>query len=320
MRDNLTHYAADIGRSHGTAAAQWAFDGNTDDGAYRRVLAGIEDGDPEILDAYHVPDLSGDYTADDLASELGQHSEADGNDADLGATHDAYRQSASDAFWQETERIARDHIDSAAIAELQAAGYEITYVDRADVTVDGKVPPYAHYHHDRSMPGLAAYANLGPAGRDDFGHGLATTTERSNYRSLVRDFDGAFTPVDHADTDGLGAFVADLAADLVKILAALPDHPVYDEGDLSSLESEEIAETWDQYVRDEITSELNDADEAAAETWEALGKAQQRSMFWQAVDALEIYPEHDGHDVHWTVHYPAIIAELARRLTTATVR
>lgn len=317
MRDHFTHYAADIGRSHGTAAAQWVFDGNTDDGTYRRVLAGIEDGDPEILDAYHVPDLSEDYTTGDLGSELAQDSEADGHDADLGVAYGAYRQAARDAFWQETERIAREHIDSAAIAELQAAGYEITYVDRADVTIDGKVPPYAHYHHDRSMPGLAAYANLGPAGRDDFGHGLATTTERSNYRSLVRDFDGAFIPVDHADTDGLGAFVADLPADLVKILATLPDHPVYDEGDLSSLESEEIAETWDQYVRDEITSELHDADEAAAETWETLGEAQQRGMFWQAVDALEIYPEHDGHDVHWTVHYPAITAELARSLTTA---
>ena len=62
MQDNHTHYAADIGRSHGTAAARQAFDGNTDDETYRRVLAGIEDGDPEILDAYRVPDLSGGCT------------------------------------------------------------------------------------------------------------------------------------------------------------------------------------------------------------------------------------------------------------------
>ena len=317
MQDNHTHYAADIGRSHGTAAARQAFDGNTDDETYRRVLAGIEDGDPEILDAYRVPDLSGGCTSDDLARDLGLDSQADSHDVTLGAAHGAYRQAAGDAFWREAERIAREHTESAAVAELRAAGYEVTYVDRAKVAAGGKVPPYAHYHHDGPAPGLAAYADLSAAGRDDYGHGLATTTERSNYRSLAREFDGAFTPVDHADTDGLGAFVADLPADLVKILSALPDHPVYDEGDLESLESGEIADTWDEYVRDEITSELNDADEAAGETWEAMGEAQQRGMFWHVVDVLEIYPDHDGHEVHWTGHYPAIIAELARRLISA---
>jgi len=316
MQDNHTHYAADIGRSHGTTAAQWAFDGNTGTETYRRVLAGIEDGDPEILDAYRVPDLSGDYTGDDLVRDLGYDGQADGRDADFGAARAAYRQAADDAFWQEAERIARGHTESATIAELLAAGYKITYVDRADLTADGKVSFYAHCHHDQPGPGLAAYADLTPAGRYDYGHGLAATIERSNYRSLARDFDGVFTPLDHADTDGLGAFVADLPADLVKILSALPDHPVYDEGDLDSLESGEIADTWDEYVRDEITSELYGAGEAAGENWEAMGEAEQRGMFWQVLDDLEIYPEHDGYEVNWTGHYPAIVDELARRLAS----
>lgn len=316
MQDNHTHFGADIGRSHGKTAAQWAFDGNTDDETYRRVLAGIEDGDPEILDAYRVPDLSGDYTGDDLARDLRYCRHADGGDADVSPAYAAYRQAASDAFWREAERIAREHTESAAIAELRAAGYTITFVNRADVTVDGKVPPYTHYHHDSAAPGLAAYADLTAAGRDDYGHGLISTVERSNYRSLARDFDGVFTPVDYADTDGLGAFVADLPAELVKILSALLDHPVYDEGDLDSLESGEIADTWDEYVRDEITSELYEADEAVGENWEAMREAQQRGMFWQVLDDLEIYPEHDGYQVNWTRHYPAIVAELARRLAS----
>src|ERR1700722_19121763 len=98
MQDNHPHYAADIGRSHGTTAAQRALDGNTDDEAYRRVLARIEDGDTEILEAYRVPDLSGDYISDDLARDLGHDRQADSYDADLGAASATYRQAASDAF------------------------------------------------------------------------------------------------------------------------------------------------------------------------------------------------------------------------------
>lgn len=213
------------------------------------------------------------------------------------------------------ERVTRERAESSAIAELRAAGYKVTYVDRAEVTVTGKISPEAR-HHDRPTSGLAAYADLSKAGLDDRDHGLVTITERSNYRSLTRDFDGVFTPVDHPDTDGLGAFVADMPADLVKILSALPDHPVYDEDDLDSLESGEIADTWDAYVRDEITDELHDADETVGKTWEAIGEARQRGMFWRVVDDLEIYPEHDGYEVLWNRHYPAIAAELARRLAS----
>lgn len=316
MQDNHTQYAADIGRSHGTAAAQWAFDGNTGDEAYRRVLAGIEAGDPEVLDAYRPSDLSGDYASGDLAREVGLDGPAEDPDSDLAEACAAYCQAASEAFWREVERIAREHIESSAITELRAAGYEITFVDRASVTVDGKVPPYAHYHHAGPAPGLAAYVNLTEAGRDDRGNGQATTIDRSNYRSLTREFGGVFTPVDLGLTDGLGAFVADLPPELVKILAALPDHPIYDQGDWEALESGEIADTWDQYVRSDITSLLCDAGEAAGAAWEAMTEAQQRDMFWRVVEALEIYPDHDGRDVHWTGHYPAIVAELARRLAS----
>jgi hypothetical protein len=74
MRDQFTDRVVAIAHSYGIAAAQWIFNGNTTDEAYRHVLAGIESGDPEVLDAYRTPDLSGeyagDYTEDDLASDL----------------------------------------------------------------------------------------------------------------------------------------------------------------------------------------------------------------------------------------------------------
>ncbi|HTU74389.1 MAG TPA: hypothetical protein VMG38_12810 [Trebonia sp.] len=43
--------AAELGHDAGKVAASWVFDGNTPEEAYRRVLRGIDDGDPGVLDA-----------------------------------------------------------------------------------------------------------------------------------------------------------------------------------------------------------------------------------------------------------------------------
>ena len=50
------------GAAAGRAAASWVFDGNTKDATYREVLKGIEDGDPEVMDRFRTPDLSGEWT------------------------------------------------------------------------------------------------------------------------------------------------------------------------------------------------------------------------------------------------------------------
>jgi hypothetical protein len=202
---------------------------------------------------------------------------------------------------------------TALVAQLRDAGFPVTYVDRAYFE-DGYVLPYAHYHHKASAPGLAAYVDLSAIARGEDGAGQATTVDRSNYRSLHRDYPGAWTPISFTNVDVLGAFAADLTPDLVTALIALKDeHPVYDEGDLTELESDEITETWDQYVRSEIASELCAVD-AVGDAWDALTGDEQRDLFWSACDALDIYPEHDGRDVRWTAHYPAIVTEVSRRL------
>jgi hypothetical protein len=199
------------------------------------------------------------------------------------------------------------------VAQLRAAGFPVTYVDRA-YCEDGYVLPYRHYHHKAPAPGLAAYVDLGAIARGEDGAGQATTVDRSNYRSLLRDYPGAWTPISFSNVDVLGAFAADLTTDLVTVLIALKDeHPVYDEADLTELESDEITESWDQYVRAEITSELY-ADDATGGAWDALTGDEQRDLFWSACGALGIYPEHDGRDVRWTAHYPAIVTEVSRRL------
>jgi hypothetical protein len=105
---SITAEAASLGRDAGKAAASWMFDGNTPEDAYRAVLRGIDDGDPAILDAHPVPGLSagGGYSEADLARDLGLDSE---DQLPPGAAT-AYLAAADQTFWDETERLAREHL------------------------------------------------------------------------------------------------------------------------------------------------------------------------------------------------------------------
>ena len=108
--DPVIARAEAIGRDAGIAAASWIFDGNTTVATCRHVLAGITDGDPMVLDAYRLPDLSGEFgdpTPGTLAIEL-DLDEKDDDDADtLAAACSAWEDAAGEAFWAEAERLAR---------------------------------------------------------------------------------------------------------------------------------------------------------------------------------------------------------------------
>jgi len=71
------------GHADGRAAGSWVIDGNTPDESCARILQGIEEGDPEILDA--LPTLSLGEWADDPTFEqiLGEEG-LDSLDADAG--------------------------------------------------------------------------------------------------------------------------------------------------------------------------------------------------------------------------------------------
>ena len=105
--------AADIGREHGKAAATWCFDDRTSDRTYQTVLQGITDGDPEIMDVFRTPDLSGEYAGDygikDLAADLGLDYDADLEESGLADVTTTYLDAVSGAFWAEIERICRQH-------------------------------------------------------------------------------------------------------------------------------------------------------------------------------------------------------------------
>src|ERR1019366_10814787 len=127
MQDQTIDQASKIGAEHGRNAASWVFDGNTSDETYRRVLAGIGDGDPRIMDSYRTPDLSGeyagDYTDSDLAADLGISQGSD--EMDDAAT--AYNDAASEGFWSEVERVAREHVLGGRINALKSAGFPVRF-------------------------------------------------------------------------------------------------------------------------------------------------------------------------------------------------
>lgn len=106
--DALCADAAALGRDAGLASASWVFDGNTDESTYRAVLAGIEDGDPMVLDSFNWPNLSGEWVGDptpqSLMSELGADGLTPEEEDDLCRI---WEESASDAFIGEVERTAR---------------------------------------------------------------------------------------------------------------------------------------------------------------------------------------------------------------------
>lgn len=129
--EELKAQAHELGRQAGVAAGSWAADGNTDAEHARRVLAGIEDGDPIIMDSLPVaPDLSGEWadgmTPARLALALGLTDDATGavlpedESGDiLAELCDAWEESASEGCQQEAERVLR--IAAAAVLRVELA-------------------------------------------------------------------------------------------------------------------------------------------------------------------------------------------------------
>jgi hypothetical protein len=107
--------ARKMGAEHGQNAASWYFDGNTTDETYRRVLKGIEEGDPEILDTFPSSPLSGEWADDPtpttLFRDLGldAHAEATFNPEAFDEVCSAYEDGFYEAVSHEIERVARPH-------------------------------------------------------------------------------------------------------------------------------------------------------------------------------------------------------------------
>jgi hypothetical protein len=100
--------AAAVGAAHGRDAARRALARATP-AACHDLTTRLEARDPMVYDLYATPALSGQhgihYDSLDLAGDLGLSPADDGA---LAAAEDGYFTAAGEAFWAETERIARD--------------------------------------------------------------------------------------------------------------------------------------------------------------------------------------------------------------------
>ena len=59
-----------LGHERGAAAGSWVIDGNTSDDVLRRIVAGYDEGDPEIMDLAPAP-LSGEWAGESISEIFG---------------------------------------------------------------------------------------------------------------------------------------------------------------------------------------------------------------------------------------------------------
>jgi hypothetical protein len=105
-------------QEHGKAAASWVFGPEFSEGGYQRILAGLREGDPAVLDSLSPdsPRLVTDggseegYTESALLHDAGwvPHDGTDLQDELISQ----YQLESRAAFEHEVERLARDHVDS----------------------------------------------------------------------------------------------------------------------------------------------------------------------------------------------------------------
>lgn len=109
--DALKERAHELGEDHGRGAASWFFDGNTTDETYARVLAGIEEGEPMILDTFPSAPLSGEWADDPTPATLLRDLGLEPGDDRVDELCDAYEDGFYSAVSAEIERVARFHVE-----------------------------------------------------------------------------------------------------------------------------------------------------------------------------------------------------------------
>jgi len=101
--------AENWGREAGSNAAEWAIvPDRMSKEDMLRMIAGIEAGDPKVMDAFNVPNLSGEYAdgedEETLADKLGIKDEDE-----LQVSCDAWENGSTAAFWEKVGDVLRYH-------------------------------------------------------------------------------------------------------------------------------------------------------------------------------------------------------------------
>lgn len=106
------------GKDAGQNAGSWIVDGNTTDATKARIAQGVDDVDPEVLDAINEPSwLSGEWAGESIQELLGdllwepefnpKTSDDDKHEGKNDEIETAYENAASLAFRAEVERSAK---------------------------------------------------------------------------------------------------------------------------------------------------------------------------------------------------------------------
>jgi hypothetical protein len=149
-----------------------------------------------------------------------------------------------------------------------------------------------------------------------WGDYVGTAVERSNYRSLLRDYPETFVEVRY-DYFGHSLLlpVSAVTEELVELLTGLREqYPLYDESDHSELESELADEAWDAWAKFDLLRALRDA---GVDTDE-IDEADLRERFYTAVSESDEYPYAETADSIVFPGWDAIVAELAEHYGAAS--
>jgi hypothetical protein len=108
---DVVEQAEQEGYERGKAAGSWLLDGNSTEQAARRLLQGIEDGDPEVLDELPSAPLSGEWADDplprDVLGALGVDEDDDGAEDVLRAYEDGFSRGVTDEACRSAVRCWR---------------------------------------------------------------------------------------------------------------------------------------------------------------------------------------------------------------------
>lgn len=153
------------------------------------------------------------------------------------------------------------------------------------------------------------------------------TYHRANFEALQEDYPEVFVVIGYSSHDGQSLalpLAASIPESLADILRGLDDYPVYDEDRMSKIEMQIEDEAWDSWVQYDLTREIEKAYESVpGQEWETFepvwAEADQLQLFWDAREALGVYPE---FETSTSCHYrelPEMAAWILARLQSAVM-
>jgi hypothetical protein len=133
IHEGAVHKARAAGYDAGKAAGSWIVDGNTSTETARALLAGIEDGDPAVLDQLPTSPLSGEWadapTPRDVLEDVNMTEDDEGAEDVLSAYEEGFSSGAED----EAVRLARAILpDDEETQKCRDCGREFPYSEDAD--------------------------------------------------------------------------------------------------------------------------------------------------------------------------------------------